>query len=173
MKARLSCVCVLFVIAIASPVVAHATPTEVSTSARMNQVIGALCNNLGFANGGYAFRSYDPATYRRRPVRKQIRADMQNFEARGISFKTVTGAPKVKAQLATALALDQGSINTLTWAINEFQKIGVLQDVVYRGISGGKAYGHTYFSIPHQVFFCLKTPSGKGKQFECFLEQGD
>lgn len=171
MRSRLLHSCAF--VAVFIPLAAFAAPEQVSTSARMNQIVGALCNNLGFANGGYAFRSYDPATYGRRAVRKQIRADMKNFEAKGISFKTVTGAPKVKAQLANALALDRSSANTLTWAINEFQKLGVLQDVVYRGITGGKAYGHSYFSIPHQVFFCLKTPSGSGKRLECFLEQGD
>jgi hypothetical protein len=155
---------------------AQAAPKKVSTSARMNQIIGAVCNNVGYANGGYAFRSYDPAAYTRREARKQIRTDMQNFEQKGISFKTVTGAAKVKSQLSTAFALaenDPQSVNTLNWAIDEFKKLGVLQDVVYRGITGGKAFGYTYYSIPHQVYFCLKTPTGKGKRLEAFLEQGD
>ena len=159
-----------FALAIGS---AHAKGTP-STSAQMNKLIGSVCA-MELGNGAYAFRSYNPATFKRQDAVKLIRADMKNFESKGVTFKTAAGATQVKAQLKKALSGDYEAANlkTLTRAIDGFKKLGVLQDVVYRGLSGGKAVGDTYFSIPHQVFFCLKTPTQKGKRLEVFMEFGD
>jgi hypothetical protein len=171
MRATLA-ICAALVIAAGGA--AHARDTAPrSTSAQMNRLIGSVCN-MEYGNGGYAFRSYNPAKFSRRGARKLIRSDMKNFEARGVSFKTVTGAPRVKAQLRRTLgSMAPSNVATLTRAIDGFKKLGVLQDVVYRGLVGGKAVGDTYFSIPHQVFFCLKTPTQRGKRLEAFMEFGD
>jgi len=144
-----------------------------STSAQMNRLIGSVCN-IELGNGAYAFRRYDPKTFKRQDALKLIKRDMQNFESPGVRFRSAAGPTRVKAQLKKALGgMDDGSLRTLTRAIDGFKRLGVLQDVVYRGLSGGKAVGDTYFSIPHQVFFCLKTPTQKGKRLEVFMEYGD
>ncbi|MCC6746941.1 MAG: hypothetical protein IT371_04735 [Deltaproteobacteria bacterium] len=159
------------VLAVASA--AHATPAgPASTSAQMNKYIGRLCS-MELGNGAYAFRAYDPATYSRRATRAQIRSDMRNFERKGVTFKTVAGIDRVKAELAKNANTFGNDLATMLGAIDGFQRLGVLQDVVYRGLVGGPAVGDTYFSIPHQVFFCLKTPSNRGKRLEVFMEHGD
>jgi hypothetical protein len=174
MRAPLLITCAIVAVAFAS--LAQATPTPAAvkaTNAQMNKLIRSVCS-IELGNGAYAFRSYDPKTFTRRDAVKLIVTDMKNFESKGVRFKTCTGATQVKRQLATALEGDtSGSLTRLTKAIDGFKKLGVLQDVVYRGLSGGKAVGDTYFSIPHQVFFCLKTPSQKGKRLEVFMEWGD
>lgn len=148
-------------------------PLKPSTSAQMNRLIGKVCS-IELGNGAYAFRRYNPTTFRRKDAVKLIKRDMRNFEAPGVRFRTATGPTRVKAQLKKALGgMDDRSLRTLTGAIDGFKKLGVLQDVVYRGLSGGRAVGDTYFSIPHQVFFCLKTPTQKGKRLEVFMEYGD
>ncbi len=160
-------------IALAASPLVHAK-AKPSPTAQMNKLIGSVCA-IELGNGAYAFRSYDPATFKRQDAVKLIKADMKNFEAKGVTFKTAAGATQVKAQLKKALSGDweAPTLKTLTKAIDGFQKLGVLQDVVYRGLSGGKAVGYSYFSIPHQVFFCLKTPTQKGKRVEVFMEYGD
>ncbi len=155
--------------------VAHAkgTAKPASPSAQMNKLIGSVCS-IELGNGAYAFKAYDPATFKRSAVKTLIRNDMRNFEATGVTFKTVAGASQVKAQLKKCLGgMADANVTTLNKAIDGFKKLGVLQDVVYRGLAGGKAVGDTYFSIPHQVFFCLKTPTQKGKRLEVFMELGD
>jgi hypothetical protein len=173
---RLSFVmCAAAGLAIATGSIADAKGTSKPTPAtQMNKLIGSVCA-MELGNGAYAFRSYNPTTFKRQDAIKLITKDMKNFESPGVKFKTAAGATQVKAQLKKALGGDYEAANlsTLTKAIDGFKKLGVLQDVVYRGLSGGKAVGDTYFSIPHQVFFCLKTPTQKGKRLEVFMEFGD
>jgi hypothetical protein len=178
MRASLS-MCVVAWCVMAIGAAAHARgPARVrsakpSVSTQMNRLIGSVCN-VELGNGAYAFRSYNPNTFKRKDAVKLIRNDMRNFESSGVRFRTATGPTQVKRQLKRALGdMMPDSVARLTKAIDGFKKLGVLQDVVYRGLSGGKAVGYSYFSIPHQVFFCLKTPTQKGKRLEVFMEYGD
>jgi hypothetical protein len=164
--------------AVAISSLAQATPKAVdpatrAVNAQMNKLIASVCS-VELGNGAYAIRSYNPKTFNRKDAIKLIRHDMKNWESKCVRFRTYAGPTAVKAHLAQALEGDtSGTLERLTSAIDGFRQIGVLKNVVSRGLTGGSAVGDTYFSIPHQVFFSLKTPSKKGKRVEVFVEWGD
>ena len=96
----------LLTTALVAAVLAMATPADakpLSTSAQMNQLISSVCN-VELGNGRYAFRSYDPATFKRGEARKLIRQDMKNFEAVNAVYARVLVGQTLPARAVVAVA---------------------------------------------------------------------
>lgn len=134
----------------------------------------AKAKNVDVGAGRVAETSYSSVAYKVATAKKDIKADMKEYEARGVTFKTAGGVEAVESLMYEAMgeALD-AERKALIEVMKGLAELEVLQGVVFRGLTGGANVGYSYFSQPYQIFYYIQLADGTGRRVEVLIDTGD